>query len=68
MHGCFLIVAESDLESESVCSFPEEELACFAGISLVYPRGVNVRPNPRTRHEPDTGFFGLRLDLNGFGL
>ena len=22
-------------------------------------RGVNVRPNPRTRHEPDTGFFGL---------
>ena len=30
-------------------------------------RGVNVRPNPRTRHEPDTGFFGLGLDLNGFG-
>ena len=30
-------------------------------------RGVNVRPNPRTRHEPDTGFLGLGLDLNGFG-
>ena len=30
-------------------------------------RGVNVRPNPRTRHEPDTGFFGLGLGLNGFG-
>ena len=32
----------------------------------VYVRGVNVRPNPRTRHEPDTGFFGLGLDLNEF--
>ena len=30
-------------------------------------RGVNVRPNPRTRQEFDTGFFGLRLGLNGFG-
>ena len=30
-------------------------------------RGVNVRPNPRTRHEPDTGFSGLVLGLNGFG-
>ena len=30
-------------------------------------RGVNVRPNPRTRHEPNTGFFGLGLGLNGFG-
>ena len=30
-------------------------------------RGVNVRPNPRTRHEPDTGFSGLGLGLNGFG-
>ena len=28
---------------------------------------VNVRPNPRTWYEPDTGFFGLGLDLNGFG-
>ena len=30
-------------------------------------RGVNVRPNPRTRNEPDTGFFGLGLGFNGFG-
>ena len=30
-------------------------------------RGVNVRPNPRTRHKPDTGFFGLELGFNGFG-
>ena len=30
-------------------------------------RGVNVRPNPRTRHEPDTGFSELGLGLNGFG-
>ena len=30
-------------------------------------RGVSVRPNPRTRHEPDTGFFGLGVGLNGFG-
>ena len=30
-------------------------------------RGVNVRPNPRTRHEPNTGFFGLGSGLNGFG-
>ena len=30
-------------------------------------RGVNVRPNRRTQHEPDTGFFGLGLGLNGFG-
>ena len=30
-------------------------------------RGVNVRPNLRTRHELDTGFFSLGLGLNGFG-
>ena len=30
-------------------------------------RGVNVRPNLRTRHEPNTGFFGVGLGLNGFG-
>lgn len=30
-------------------------------------RGVNVRPNPQTGHEPDTGSFGLALGLNGFG-
>ena len=32
-----------------------------------FGRGVNVWPNPQTRHEPDTGFFGFGLDLNGFG-
>ena len=31
------------------------------------PRGVNVQPNPRTRHKPDMCFFGLGLGLNGFG-
>ena len=36
-------------------------------VILFYSRGVNVRPNPRTRHEPDTDFFGLGLGLNGFG-
>ena len=36
-------------------------------ISCETIRGVNVRPNPRTRHEPDTDFFGLGLGLNGFG-
>ena len=36
-------------------------------IVVIVVRGVNVRPNPRTRHEPDTGFFGLGLGLNGFG-
>ena len=36
-------------------------------VEQVLDRGVNVRPNPRTRHEPDTGFFRLELDLNGFG-
>ena len=30
-------------------------------------RGVNVRLNSRTRHEPDTDFFELGLDLNGLG-
>ena len=30
-------------------------------------RGVNVRPDLRTRYEPDTGYFGLGLGLNGFG-
>ena len=30
-------------------------------------RGVNVRPNPRARHEPKTVFIGLGLGLNGFG-
>ena len=30
-------------------------------------RGVNVRPNLRIRHKPDTGFFGLELGFNGFG-
>ena len=40
----------------------------FQLAKLVKSRGVNVRPNPRTRHEPDTGFFGLGLGLNGFGL
>ncbi|KAL0002218.1 hypothetical protein SO802_015999 [Lithocarpus litseifolius] len=30
-------------------------------------RGVNDQPNPRTRHEPNTGFFGLGLGLDGFG-
>ena len=39
----------------------------FQLAKLVKSRGVNVRPNPRTRHEPDTGFFGLGLGLNGFG-
>ena len=34
---------------------------------VVMGMGVNVWPNLRTRHEPDTGFFGLGLDLNGFG-
>ena len=36
------------------------------GLDLLH-RGVNVRPNPRTRHELDTGFLGLGLGLNGFG-
>ena len=38
-------------------------------IRVVEPgiRGVNIRPNLRTRHEPNTGFFGLGLGLNGFG-
>ena len=36
-------------------------------VHLIEHRGVNVRPNPQTRHEPDTGFFGLGLGLNGFG-
>ena len=39
----------------------------FVGHEDKVTRGVNVRPNPRTRHEPDTGFFGLGLGLNGFG-
>ena len=34
---------------------------------MMVVRGVNARPNPRTRHEPDTGFFGLGLGLNEFG-
>ena len=32
-----------------------------------FARDVNVRPNPRTRHEPDTDFCGLGLGLNRFG-
>ena len=39
----------------------------FSYDLLIYSRGVNVRPNLRTQHEPDTGFFGLGLGLNGFG-
>ena len=35
--------------------------------NTVFHRGVNVRPNLQTRHEPDMGFFGLGLGLNGFG-
>ena len=45
-------------------------LVYFKGQNGYLPlllRGVNVRPNPRTRHELDTGFFGLGLGLNGFG-
>lgn len=30
-------------------------------------RGVNVRLNPRIRHEPNTGYFELGLGLYGFG-
>ena len=37
-----------------------------AKVRPIIDRGVNVRPNPRPQHEPDTGFFGLGLDLNGF--
>ena len=40
----------------------------FLGHLMIGPRGVNVRPNQQTRHEPNTGFFGLGLGLNGFGL
>ena len=29
-------------------------------------RGVNVRPNPRTRYKPNMGFCGLGLGLSGF--
>ena len=29
--------------------------------------GVNVRPNPQTRHEPDMSFYGLGLGLSRFG-
>ena len=35
--------------------------------TAVMVRGVNVRPKPRTQQEPDTGFCGLGLCLNGFG-
>ena len=39
----------------------------FLGHLMIGPRGVNVRSNPQTRHEPDTSFFELGLGLNGFG-
>ena len=32
-----------------------------------FARDVNVQPNPRTQHEPDTDFCGLGLGLNRFG-
>ena len=33
-----------------------------------FARDVNVRPNPRTRHEPNTDFCGLGLGRLGLGL
>ena len=36
-------------------------------IYIYITRGVNVQPNPQTRHEPDMDFFGLGLDFNEFG-
>ena len=41
------------------------ELICESFVNIA--RGVNARPNPRTQHEPDTGFCGLGLGLNEFG-
>ena len=40
------------------------ECSCFGQVLI---RGVNIRPNPQTQHELDTGFCGLGLGLNGFG-
>ena len=40
---------------------------CTSLLSFNKIRGVNVRPNPRTRYEPDMSFCGLGLCLNGFG-
>ena len=43
MHGCFLIVAESDLESESVCLLPEDELILKQPLQdLDYSTGVSL--------------------------
>ena len=43
MHGCFLIVAESDLESESVCSLPEDELILQQPLQdLDYITGISL--------------------------
>ena len=39
----------------------------LGATTVTKPRGVNVRPSLRTRHEPDTDFFELGLGLNGFG-
>ena len=41
------------------------ELICESFVNIA--RGVNAQPNPRTQHEPDTGFCELGLSLNGFG-
>ena len=51
-------------EKMGICLFRQNFLAKYP---IFETRGVNVRPNLRTRHEHDTGFFGLGLDLNGFG-
>ena len=43
MHGCFLIVAESDLESESVCLLPEDELILQQPLQdLDYITGISL--------------------------
>ena len=57
----------SSFQNYIFCQHLEFKRFDLGPINRVFEdRGVNVRPNPRTRHEPDTGFFGLELDLNGF--
>ena len=44
-----------------------DNLYKYIYIYIYISRGVNVQPNPQTRHEPDMDFFGLGLDFNEFG-
>ena len=46
-----------------ITQFSKFLVMSYGNWKHILDMGVNVRPNPQTRHEPDRGFFELGLDL-----